>query len=93
MPHGVFVVHIHRREGKAACTGQAKRLDAVVKLFQPADGAGQRHDMPAPDCQLFGKGGTKAAGSAGDQGGALGHGFVLSAESLVGLRDASGGDI
>jgi hypothetical protein len=33
--------------------------------------------MPATGCELFGEGGTEAAGSAGDQGCALGHGFVL----------------
>ena len=77
MAHRVFVRHIHRGQGEMARSRQAKRLDPIIQLFQASNGAGDRHHIPAPDCQMFGHGRAKPARGAGDEGEFSGHRGLL----------------
>src|SRR6056297_2123117 len=67
MGHGVAVGHVHRRKRGAA----SFRLNAVVQLFEAANGAGDSDDVMVRG-QRLGQGKAEAARGAGDEGN-LGH--------------------
>ena len=75
MRNRAIIGEVHRRK-RGLPPG---RFDAIVKLFQPANCAGDSNDMGALRCQPFGRGGAQSTGCAGDESDAvfkrlLGHG-------------------
>ena len=59
--HGIIVGDIHGGKGEVACAGEFEGFDTVIKVFQPADGAGDGDHMPATGGEGVGHGIAKAA--------------------------------